>query len=172
MLCCETRPVALLRRTALHSRSDATRRSIDPTLWGMKKDRAEIDNLPDHLYTMHRSACAGAGCHPSLTFRRPAFEALHPKHQAGAVSVLVHSQLRSSISGQRHVKRLECYVEDGVCQCTCNSVSSSPGHIGAGAMKSVADMYPELNVVLGEHLTYGEFAQLLRRSKIFVSPLG
>jgi hypothetical protein len=39
-------------------------------------------------------------------------------------------------------------------------------------MKSVADMYPELNVVLGEHLTYGEFAQLLRRSKIFVSPLG
>ena len=33
-------------------------------------------------------------------------------------------------------------------------------------------MYPDLTVVLAEHLSYSEFAQLLRRSKIFVSPLG
>ena len=42
----------------------------------------------------------------------------------------------------------------------------------AGALRKLADMYPELTVVLAEHLSYSEFAQLLRRSKIFVSPLG
>ena len=156
----------------MHPCPAAACRSIDPTLWGLRKNKEDIDNLPDHLYTMHRSACAGAGCHPSPTVRNAASAITASKHQAVSATAIVHS--RSPCQHLRTHAR-DNAINDTMCASASVALSIlawSSRSSDAGAMRSVADMHPELNVVLGEHLTYGEFAQLLRRSKIFVSPLG
>ena len=47
-----------------------------------------------------------------------------------------------------------------------------PAPTPAAALKKSKDAHPELTVELPDRLKYPEFAQLLRRTKLFISPWG